>query len=119
MTIMFYASSEGVQSFTSANWNQVASKSGNLNTQSHLIWVSAEYGASTANREVGIRVLIDGNEVSFDYHTCSIVNQYRKFCDFGLYNAVEGNHTISLEVRALTSGVTVNVRRIRLCIMQE
>ncbi len=119
MTLMFYDSSEGVQTFTTTIWTQVASKTGALKTQENMIWVSAEYGAGTANREVGLRVLIDGAEVSFDYHTCTLANQYRKYCDFGLYNSVEGTHTISLEVRALTAGVTVNVRRIRLAIMQQ
>jgi hypothetical protein len=119
MTVMFYDSAEGEQTFTTTNWTQAASKSGNLRTTQNLIWFSAEYTADTSNREVGIRVLIDGNEVSFDYHTCTLANQYRKFCDFGLYASTIGSHTISVEVRALTAGVTVKVRRIRLAVMQE
>ena len=118
ITIMFYHSVEDVQSFTSVNWAQVASKSGLLKDSENLIWVNAEYGADVANQFVGIRVLIDGNEVSMS-HTQTLAGQYVSFSPFGLYVATEGVHTISLEVRALNAGVTVNVRRIRLAIMQE
>lgn len=119
MTLIFYDSVENEQSFTTTAWIQVASKTGHLNTTENLIWLSAEYCATAANKEVGIRVLVNGNEVSFDYHTCTLANQYRKFCDFGLLAATDGQYTISVEVRALTAGVTVKVRRIRLAVMQQ
>lgn len=121
MTLMFYDSIPQEQQVTSINWTQVASKTGILHAdREYLIWVSAEYAGSSLSKDVGIRVLVDGVEVSFDYHKPTLINQYKKFCDFGLFRpTTEGDHTISMEVRALSSGVTLIVRRIRLAVMQE
>lgn len=119
MSIMMYDSFEGDQSFETQTWTQVATKSGNLNVTGNFIHISAEYGGSAAGIDVGIRVLLDGVERSFDYHRPSLANQYRKFCDFGIYTPAEaGSHTITLEVRALSSGQTVLVRRIRIMVTQ-
>ena len=119
MTVMGYHSVEGVQSFETVSWTEVATKTVSLHATGNFIHVSAEYGGTVVNREVGIRVLLDGVERSFDYHTPTLANQYRKLCDFGIYEpATTGDHIVSLEVRAISSGQTVNVRRIRLMIMQ-
>ena len=116
---MFYDSFPNEQTVTDTNWVQIASKTGHLNTTANMIWISLEYTSSATNRTVGIRVLIDGVEVSFDHYQPTIAGQFHKFCDFGLYNSTEGNHTISLEGRVVTAGSTLTVRRIRLAIMQE
>ena len=119
MTIMFYESSEGVQSQTTQTWTQVASKSGNLRASGNFLQLYAEYGGSNANKDVGIRVLVNGVEKGFDYHTPTIAGQYKAFFVFGIIEpSVEAEYTISLEVRALDTGQTVNVRRIRLMVMQ-
>lgn len=119
MTVMMYQSVEGDQSFLTETWTEVASKTGNLHAVGNFIQVSAEYGGSGTNRNVGIRVLVDGAERSFDYHMPGIASQYKKFTDFGILEpSVEGEHTISLEVRALGTGQTVLVRRIRLMVFQ-
>jgi len=119
MTIMFYQSLEDVQEFPTQTWAQVASKTGTLRVTGNFLQLYAEYGGSSANKDVGIRVLINGVEKGFDYHTPSIAGQYRAFSVFGIIEpSVEGEYTISLEVRALGTGQTVNVRRIRLMVAQ-
>jgi len=120
MSVMLYDVAEDNQIVDSQVWTQVISRTGNLNSQPNFIFVSLEYGGSSANKEVGIRVLVNGTERSFDYHTPTLAGQYRKFCDFGfLQPATAGEYTISLEARALGVGQTVIIRRIRLMIMQR
>lgn len=119
MTVMAYNALEGDQSFTTEVWTQVFSMVGNLRPVGNFIQVSAEYGGTVTNRNVGIRVLIDGVERSFDYHLPGLANQYKKFTDFGILTPVsEGEHTLSIEVRALGTGQTVLVRRIRAMVFQ-
>ena len=119
MTIMFYQMAEDVQSNTVSDWTQVASKSGTLRVTGNFLQLYAEYGGASSNKDVGIRVLINGVEKGFDYHTPSIAGQYKAFSVFGIIEpTVEGEYTISLEVRALGTGQTVNVRRIRLMVAQ-
>ena len=119
MTVMFYDSSEGDQSHTVTVWTQVASKTGTLRQTTNFLQLSAEYGGTSANKDVGIRVLVNGVEKSFDYHTPTIAGQYTKFTDFGIIEPpAAAEYTISLEVRALGTGQTVLVRRIRLMVVQ-
>jgi len=119
MTIMFYETLEDVQSETVTAWTEVASKTGNLRVTGNFLQLYAEYGGSAINKDVGIRVLINGVEKGFDYHTPTIAGQYRAFSVFGIISpTVEEEYTISLEVRALDTGQTVNVRRVRLMVQQ-
>ena len=119
MSIMFYETLEDVQSKTTQTWTEVASKSGNLRVTGNFLQLYAEYGGGSTNKDVGIRVLINGVERGFDYHTPAIAGQYQAFSVFGIIEPiVAGEYTISLEVRALATGQTVNVRRIRLMVMQ-
>jgi len=119
MTVMFYESLEDVQSETVTAWTEVASKSGNLRVTGNFLQLYAEYGGSAVDIDVGIRVLINGTEKGFDYHTPTIAGQYKAFSVFGVIEpSVEAEYTISLEVRALDTGQTVNVRRIRLKVQQ-
>ena len=119
LTLIFYAEVDPPQSVVGDQWTEVASKTGHLNDREHLIWVYAEYGGVLTNRTVHIRVLVDGVEKGCDYHTPESAD-YRAFSTFGLMHPpVEGDHTISLEIRGGHSSQTVNVRRIRLAIMQE
>jgi len=119
MTIMFYESLEDDQSYPVSTWTQVASKTGTLRVTGNFLQLYAEYGGVSSNKDVGIRVLINGVEKGFDYHTPTIAGQYQSFSVFGIIEpTVEGEYTISLEVRALGTGQTVNVRRIRLMVMQ-
>ena len=120
MTLIFYDTVEGVQSNQGDSWFEAASKTGALNPQPHMIWVYGEYGGVLTNRTVHIRVLVDGAEKGYDYHTPDNASEYRAFSVFGMIDpSVEGVHTISLEVRGGHSSQTVGVRRIRLAIMQE
>jgi len=119
MTIMFYKAAEAVQSETVTEWTEIASKTGNLRVTGNFLQLYAEYGGSSANKDVGIRVLINGVEKGFDYHTPTLAGQYKAFCVFGIIEpSVAEEYTISLEVRALATGQTVNVRRIRLMVRQ-
>ena len=119
MTIMFYQSLEDVQSNTVSDWTQVASKTGTLRVTGNFLQLYAEYGGVSSNKDVGIRVLINGVEKGFDYHTPSIAGQYQSFSVFGIIEpSVEAEYTISLEVRALEVGQTVLVRRIRLMVAE-
>jgi len=120
MTIMFYDSAESDQYVTSETWTEVVSKTGALRggTQNY-IFLYAEYGGSATNREVGLRALVDGTERGFDHHLPSLTNQPKAFSVFGMLQpSVDGDHTISLEARALGSPQTVLIRRIRLMVMQ-
>ena len=120
MTIMFYETSEGVQSKTTQSWEQVASKTGNLRATANFLNLYAEYGGTSTNKDIGIRVLVNGVEQGFDYHTPSIAGQYRAFSVFGVIEpTVESEYTISIEVIALATGQTINVRRIRLMVVQQ
>ena len=120
MTIMFYESLEDVQSETTQTWTQIASKSGTLRARANFLQVYAEYGGDSTNKDVGIRCLVNGVEKGFDYHTPTIGGQYQAFSVFGVIEpSVKGEYTISLEVRALDTGQTVNVRSIRLVVVQE
>jgi hypothetical protein len=119
MSVMFYESNEAVQSETVQVWTEVASKAGDLRVTGNFLQLYAEYGGSNANKDVGIRCLVNGVEKGFDYHTPSIAGQYKAFSVFGIIEPVaEAEYTISLEVRALDTGQTVNIRRIRLMVMQ-
>lgn len=119
MTVMAYNALEGGQSFSTEVWTQAFSLVGNLRPVANFIQVSAEYGGTVTNKNVGIRVLIDGVERSFDYHTPDLANQYKKFCDFGILTPdLEATKTLTVEVRALGVGQTVLVRRIRAMVMQ-
>ena len=119
MTIMFYESLEDVQSETVSVWTEIASKTGTLRVTGNFLQLYAEYGGSAVDIDVGIRVLINGTEKGFDYHTPTISGQYQSFSVFGIIEpSVAGEYTISLEVRALDTGQTVNVRRIRLMVAQ-
>jgi hypothetical protein len=119
MTIMFYETSEGVQSETTQIWVEIASKTGTLRVTGNFLQLYAEYGGSNANKDVGIRCLVNGVEKGFDYHTPTIAGQYKAFAVFGIITpSVAEEYTISLEVRALDTGQTVNVRRIRLMVQQ-
>ena len=119
MTIMFYESMEDVQSVTVSDWTEIASKTGTLRVTGNFLQLYAEYGGASANKDVGIRVLINGVEKGFDYHTPTIAGQYKAFSVFGIIEpSVAAEYTISLEVRALDTGQTVNVRRIRLMVQQ-
>lgn len=119
MSVMFYDSNENVQSFEATAWQDVFSKSGNLNPRGNFIYASAEYSGNNTTDNVGIRVLLDNVEVSFDYHKPTLSGQYRKFCDFGLYTPTEAEqHTLKVQVRAVSAGTIVSVRRIRLMVQQ-
>ena len=119
MTIMFYKTAEAVQSETTVAWTEMASKTGNLRVTGNFLQLYAEYGGSEVNIPVGIRVLINGVEKGFDYHTPTLAGQYKAFSVFGIIEpTVEAEYTISIEVRALSTGQTVNVRRIRLMVVQ-
>ena len=120
MTIMFYNSAEGVQSNVGETWFEAASQTGTLHDGQHFIWVNAEYGGLLTNRTVHIRVLVDGVERGYDHHTPIDSGEYKSFNTFGMLNVtVEGDHTVSLEIRGGHSSQTVGVRRIRLAIMKE
>lgn len=119
MTLMFYDSVLQEQQVTSVNWIEIASKTGHLNARENLVWVSAEYTGTATNRDLFIQVKVDGQVVSNDYFRPSVSGEYRKFCDFGLFLATEGEHTISLEGKIGSAGTVLTVRRIRLAIMQE
>ena len=120
MTIMFYETAEAVQSKTTQAWEEIASKTGNLRVTGNFLQLYAEYGGSEVDIPVGIRVLVNGVEKGFDYHTPTLAGQYKAFSVFGIIEpSVQAEYTISLEVRALASGQTVNVRRIRLMVMQR
>ena len=117
---MFHKAAEVVQSKNTQSWEEVASKTGMLRATENFLQLYAEYGGLNANKDVGIRVLVNGVEKGFDYHTPTIAGQYRHFSVFGVVEpSVAGEYTISLEVRALNTGQTVNVRRIRLMVMQK
>ena len=119
MTIMFYKAAEAVQSITAVVWTEIASKTGNLRVTGNFLQLYAEYGGSSTNKDVGIRVLINGVEQGIDYHAPTIAGAYKAFCVFGVIEPeAAGEYTISLEVRALATGQTVNVRRIRLMVRQ-
>jgi len=119
MTIMFYKSAEAVRSETVTEWTEIASKIGTLRATGNFLQLYAEYGGSELSTPVGIRCLVNGVERGFDYHTPTLAGQYKAFCVFGVIEPeVAGEYTISLEVRALATGQTVNVRRIRLMVRQ-
>ena len=120
MTIMFYQTAEGVQSETAQSWTEVASKTGTLHDRANFLQLYAEYGGNIIDEHVGIRCLVNGVEQAFDYHTPKLAGQYKGFSTFGVIQPnVEADYTISLEIRTLSPGQTVNIRRIRLSVTQE
>ena len=119
MTVMFHDSIATGTPITSQEWTAVATKAGNLRAVTNFVFISAEYGGSSANKDIGIRIMLNGNEVAFDYYTPSVANQYRKFTDFGIYTPVADEEvTLSVEVRALGTEQTVITRRIKIMVMQ-
>jgi hypothetical protein len=122
MTLIFYEKNESVQSQLGTSWLSALFKSGTLNTdEAHLVWVYAEYGGDLTNREVQIQVLLDGVERGQDYHTPVVSGEYKAFCVFGLIETggIEESHSVEIRVRGGHSSQTVNVRRVRLAVMQE
>ena len=120
MTVIMYAANESEQEVSSVNWTPVASVSKTLETPGeHMIWVNAEYAGVNVDEVVGVRVLIDGDEASFDHFEPRLANQFRTFSPFGMKNFNVGTHEVSLEARCLDATQTVKVRRVRLLVMKH
>jgi len=121
LTVIFYASAEAPESTTNTTWTERASKQGLLRARKHWLWVYAEYGGIQIDKNVAIRVLINGEEVAGDYHQPGISNQHKSFSTMIEIEplADESSYTVSLEYRAVGSPQTALVRRVRLMVMQE
>jgi len=122
LTVIFYENVESEQNHSGqgATWIDVASKSGLLNARPHWLYFNSEYGGNATNREVEIRVTINDVERGYDYHTPEISGWFKSFTAVGFIEPPTDatSYTIKLQVRAHTAQ-TINVRRIRLMVMQE
>ena len=121
MTVIFYDSNESEQHFNTTAWVDAASKSGFLRAQPHWLWLYCEYGGTLTNREVEVRITVNDVERAYDYHTPGKVNGYKNFSSFGQITPVveDTEYTIRLQVKGENTAQTVNIRRIRLMVMQE
>ena len=121
MTVIFYDSVEAPSSTTSTSWVDHVSKSGNLNAQKHWLWVYAEYGGTLTNRNVAIRVTVNGSEVAFDYHEPSESGEYKAFNMMGEIDVPvdDSPYTVVLQYVSQHSSQTALIRRVRLMLMQE
>lgn len=120
MTVIFYGSDESEEAVSSTSWIQVASVSGEVDTNSeHMLWVNCEYAGMNVGEVVGVRVLIDGVERGVDHFNPVLSGQFRTFSPFGMIVFSEGIHTVSLEARCLDISQTVKVRRKRLLVMKH
>ena len=121
MTVIFYASLEAPSSTTNTTWTDHVSKSGILNARPHWLWVYAEYGGINTNRNVAIRVLINGMEIAFDYHQPSVSGEYRSFSTMAEVTPLSDGslYTATLQYVAQASPQTALIRRARLMLMQQ
>lgn len=121
MTVILYDSVEDPAQESTSGWTQRASKQGLLNAQKHWVWIYAEYGGLQTNRNVGIRVLINGTEVASDYHTPGISGEYKAFSTLIEVEPPVDNslYTVALEYGFAVGPQTALVRRVRLMVMQE
>ena len=121
MTVIFYESVESEQNFNTTTWVDVATKAGFLNDQPHWLWVFCEYGGTLTNREIEIRVTVNDVERAYDHHTPEKSNGYKSFTAFGQINppAPDTLYTVKLQVQGENTAQTINVRRIRLMVMQR
>lgn len=121
MTVIFYASSENPSSTSSTTWVNHVSKSGSLNAQKHWVWVYAEYGGIATNRNVAIRVTVNGSEVAFDYHQPTDAGEYESFMTMVEIEPPANNtpYTVILQYVSQHASQTALIRRARIMLMQE
>lgn len=121
MTVRFYDSVEAEQNFNSITWVDVASKTGSLDAVENWLWFSCEYGGTLTNREIEIRITLNDVERGYDYHTPEKTNGYKAFAVLGQISPPvdDTSYTIKLQVKGENISQTINVRRIRLMVMQE
>ena len=121
MTLIFYDSNEAVQSQLGTSWLSALSKAGTLREDKpHLVWIYAEYGGVLDTHPVQIQVRLDGVERGQDYHT-PVAGEYKAFSVFGLLQTglLTESHSVEIRARGGHAAQTVNVRRVRLAVMQE
>jgi len=121
MTVIFYHSLEDPDSTPDTEWKEHTSTPGKLNAEKHWVWVYAEYGGTMIDSVVGIRVLINGEEVAGDYHQPELASQYKAFSTMiEVEPPVDDSlYTISLEYHAMIVPQVALVRRVRFMVMQE
>lgn len=126
MTVMRYFNDESEAVISGDTWTDVDTVIVNVVESAadlprdHMIWVSCEYSGASANKEVAVRVLIDGSEVAFDHFYPSMSDTYRKFSDMGLKHCdTELSYTIVLQGRSISSSQSISIRRRRLLVIQH
>ena len=119
MTILDYMTQEGDISTTNTTWTTIATRDIVFNRPT-LVWLYCEYTGSVTNRNVNVRLIVNGNEQSFDYHTPSIAGAYKQFYFFSVVSPPSQTlYTIEIQARVESSPQQVTVRRLRLAAMQE
>lgn len=120
MTLIDNGKVNGDTSYSNTSWTEVLSTTVNLR-RINIVNFCFEYGGEATNRDVGIRLTVDGAEVMQDYHEPSRANGYRtvNFCT--LVEAPEDltSYTIALEAIVESSPQVVHVRRKSFWIMQQ
>ena len=82
------------------------------------------YGGSSTDYAVQIRLLVDGNEVTSDYHTPSMtasLGAYKMKNYHGVFTPPAGvnSYSIEVQVRVENASQTVTVRDLALSVVQE
>ena len=121
MTVIFYASAESPSSTVSTSWVDHVSKSGLLNARKHWLWVYAEYGGNNTNRNVAIRVTVNGSEIAFDYHEPSVSGEYQAFMTMYELDSPTNDFPCNVVLQYVAQSIpqTALIRRARLMLMQE
>ena len=119
MTLIDYMIQEGTVSSTSTTWETVAQREIVMNRPT-MIWVYCEYTGSVTDKSIGLRLVVNGTEMSTDYHTPSIAGAYKQFCFFTVVEPpAQTLYTVEPQARVESSPQQVTVRRLRMASMQE
>ena len=120
MTLVDSGKIDGDTSYTDTGWTEVLSTTVNLR-RTNIVNFCFEYGGEATNRDVGVRLTVNGAEVMQDYHEPSRANGYVTVNFSVLVEAPEDltSYTVALEAVVESSPQVVHVRRKSFWIMQQ
>jgi len=120
MTLVDSGKVDGDTSYSSTSWSEVLSTTVNLR-RTNIVCFCFEYGGEVTNRDVGVRLTVDGAEVTQDYHEPSRINGYVTRTFSVLVEAPEDltSYMIALEAIVESAPQVVHVRRKSFWIMQQ
>jgi len=116
MTVILYAKEESETVKDTVGWETKLEVSGDVNASeqtNYKIFVYCEITGSNTNRQVAVRVLVDGVERTFDSYEPPTSDLYKACCFMGLMSLI-GEHTLTLQFTPVNIPQTAKIRRARI-----